>query len=117
VITLDEDYNIFVNSNESDEDIDFYSGGEVDLINVALRLAISKLISNDIKMIALDEIFKFQDRIRKQDIMDAIKTLSGDVFDQIFIITHDDFIKQNCDNLIEILEDSGSGKENRIKSS
>jgi exonuclease SbcC len=111
-IKFDEDYNIFVGSGEADEEIDFYSDGEIDLINIAIRLAISKIISSDINIIALDEIFKFQDSIRKQDIMDSISSLSGTVFDQIFIITHDEFIKQSCDNLIEVRENNNT--KNRV---
>ena len=69
-----------------------------------MRISISKLIANNFRCLVLDEIFGFQDIERKQEIVSALKKLIGTSFEQMIVITHDPFVKEKSDNIIEIIE-------------
>ncbi|MBI4744470.1 MAG: SMC family ATPase [Actinobacteria bacterium] len=105
---LDENYEIFIFDEGEKFPIDRFSGGEKDLANLCLRLAISQLItesaSSDFGFIVLDEIFGSQDAVRKNNIMKALSKLSNQ-FRQIFLITHIDDIKDSMEYAINVYED------------
>lgn len=105
---LDENYEIFIFDEGEKFPIDRFSGGEKDLANLCLRLAISQLItesaSSDFSFIVLDEIFGSQDIGRKNNIMKALSKLSNQ-FRQIFLITHIDDIKDSTEYVINVYED------------
>ena len=106
-IELSEDYELSLVEEGRAYTIDRFSGGETDLANLSLRLAISELImeatGNELSFIILDEIFGSQDIIRKGLIMDALKELSRR-FRQILLITHVEEIKDSLENVIEMYE-------------
>jgi exonuclease SbcC len=88
--------------------LDRFSGGETDLANLCLRLAISQVIAErsgdiDFQFIILDEIFGSQDQERKRNILDALSTLTRR-FRQIFLITHVDEIKDAMEHVIVVKE-------------
>lgn len=90
-IELDEDYDMRVEDNGESFSTERFSGGETDLANLCLRVAISMELAErsggeQISFIALDEIFGSQDEERKRAILDALQTLSGR-FRQILLIT------------------------------
>lgn len=106
-IELDENYNLKVYDNKNLYDIERFSGGEMDLANLCLRLAISEVITERsggiFNFIVLDEIFGSQDSIRRQNILDALNSLSSK-FRQIFLITHIDDLKNYMENIISVSE-------------
>ncbi|HVQ00261.1 MAG TPA: SMC family ATPase [Candidatus Thermoplasmatota archaeon] len=106
-IELDEDYNLLVYDQGSAYGIERFSGGEEDLANLCIRLAISEIITERagsvFQFIILDEIFGSQDDVRKQNIIKALNGFSSK-FRQIFLITHVDDIKQFTEHTIEISE-------------
>ncbi len=111
---LDEDYEIFIYDNGEKFSIQRFSGGEKDLANLCLRLAISLMISEssgvDFSFIILDEIFGSQDQVRKENILNGLARLKNR-FRQIFLITHIDDIKDSVENLITVLEnEDGSSR-------
>ena len=107
-IELDEDYNLLLYDQGSAYGIERFSGGEEDLANLCMRLAISEIITERagsvFQFIILDEIFGSQDDIRKQNIIKALNGFSSK-FRQIFLITHVDDIKQFTEHTIEVSED------------
>lgn len=107
-IELDEDYNLLVYDQGSPYGIERFSGGEEDLANLCIRLAISEIITERagsvFQFIILDEIFGSQDDIRKQNILKALNEFSSK-FRQIFLITHVDDIKQFTEHTIVVTED------------
>jgi exonuclease SbcC len=115
-VELDENYNLLVYDNGTAYGIERFSGGEEDLANLCLRLAISEVITERagglFNFIVLDEIFGSQDMYRRQNIMKALKSLSSK-FRQIFLITHIDEIKNYMENAITILEEENG--ESKIK--
>ena len=104
---LSEDYELSLLEEGNLYTIDRFSGGETDLANLSLRLAISELIlestGNELSFIILDEIFGSQDVIRKGLIMEALKEISRR-FRQILLITHVEEIKDSLENVIEVYE-------------
>ena len=113
-IELDEDYNLMIYDDGNRYNIERFSGGEEDLANLCLRLAISEVITERaggaFNFIILDEIFGSQDTIRRQNIMKALNSLSSK-FRQIFLITHIEDVKNFTENTIMVMEDeSGISK-------
>lgn len=106
-IELDENYDLMVYENGELYNINRYSGGEEDLANLCLRLAISEIITERVggvfNFIILDEIFGSQDKIRRQNIMKSLNNLSNK-FRQIFLITHIDDVKNDMENIIHVYE-------------
>jgi DNA repair protein SbcC/Rad50 len=88
--------------------IERFSGGEEDLANLCIRLAISEIITERagsvFQFIILDEIFGSQDQIRKQNIIKALNSFSSK-FRQIFLITHVEDIRHFTENTITVSED------------
>jgi len=106
-IEIDENYNLMVYDGGNPYAIERFSGGEEDLANLCLRLAISEVITERagglFNFIILDEIFGSQDMIRRQNIMKALNGLSSK-FRQIFLITHIEDIKNYMENIILVSE-------------
>lgn len=79
----------------------------MDLANLCLRLAISRLLSDrsgkDINFLVLDEIFGSQDQNRKRNIMTALSKLENQ-FSQILLITHIDDVKDLMRNVISVYD-------------
>jgi exonuclease SbcC len=107
-IELDEDYNLLVYDQGSPYSIERFSGGEEDLANLCIRLAISEIITERagsiFNFIVLDEIFGSQDHIRKQNIIKALNNFSSK-FRQVFLITHVEDIKHFTEHTITVSED------------
>jgi len=106
-LELDENYNLLVYDNGDAYGIERFSGGEEDLANLCLRLAISEVITERaggvFNFIVLDEIFGSQDLFRRQNIMKALNGLSSK-FRQIFLITHVEDVKNDMENIIFVTE-------------
>ncbi len=106
-LELDENYNLLIYDNGTAFGIERFSGGEEDLVNLCLRLAISEVITERaggvFNFIILDEIFGSQDIYRRQNIMKALNSLTSK-FRQIFLITHVDDVKNDMENIIFVTE-------------
>ena len=110
IMELDEDYNIFLYDQTTKFPMARFSGGEQDLANLCLRIAISQVVAersgqSQINFIVLDEIFGSQDEQRKELILSALQHLSTQ-FRQIFIITHVEGIKDSLPVIISVEEQS-----------
>jgi exonuclease SbcC len=93
-LELDEEYLISLYDGNRLFPLGRFSGGEQDLANLCLRVAISQILAErsggaPINFIVLDEILGSQDEERKAAILDALGQLSSQ-FRQIFMITHVD---------------------------
>lgn len=117
-LELDEDYEIYIYDQGERFSIERFSGGETDLANLCLRIAISLLISEssgvDFSFIILDEIFGSQDALRKENILSALAKLKNR-FRQIFLITHIDDIKDSVENLIYVTENEDGTSELQLQ--
>jgi exonuclease SbcC len=106
LLELDESYNIFIYDRNERFGIERFSGGEQDVANLCLRVAISQVIAQrtgkpPLQFIVLDEIFGSLDEERKALVLSALQQLSH-YFRQIFLITHIESIKENLPVVLQV---------------
>jgi exonuclease SbcC len=93
-------------------DYDTYSGGEKFRVDFALRIALSKLLSErsgmPIKMLVIDEGFGTQDASGLDAIVEAIHAIKDD-FEKIILITHLEKLKDAFDVKIVVTKDGRGG--------
>lgn len=110
-IELDNNYDIFVFDSGQSLPVERFSGGEKDLVNLCLRLAISELLteraSSEFNFLVLDEIFGSQDADRRDNILKALAKLSKK-FRQLLVITHIDELKDSMELVISLKEENGT---------
>ena len=117
LLELDEKYNLRVMDAGKYYGVERFSGGEKDLANLCLRLAISLALTESAGLnrsfIILDEVFGSQDNDRKDLIIKALTRLKNR-FPQILLITHIEEIKDRVEQLIEVIPGSTGYSEVRI---
>ncbi len=88
------------------------SGGEEDIVNLALRLAISQMIAEragkPLSLLVLDEIFGSLDEERRASVLALLRALS-DRFPQVILITHVEGMRDAFDRLIRLSYDVETG--------
>ncbi len=84
------------------------SGGEEDVANLALRLAISQMIAEragqPLSLLILDEIFGSLDEERRAAVMDLLRSLA-DRFPQVILITHIEAVREGFDRILRVERD------------
>jgi exonuclease SbcC len=104
---LDDNYQMWLYDQGEEFRLERFSGGEVDLANLCLRLAISRMImersGNQMNFLVLDEIFGSQDQSRKRSILETLGQLQKQ-FRQILLITHIDDVKDNVSAVLRVQE-------------
>jgi exonuclease SbcC len=84
------------------------SGGEEDIVALALRLALSELIQErqgrPMSLLILDEVFGSLDQERRQNLLDRLVAIR-DRFQQILVISHIEDINQVADRCIYVRHD------------
>ena len=102
---LRESLDIIVFDNGSEKAFENYSGGEKALINIALRLSLSRVISamHGVKMqsLFLDEVLGALDGPNRVEVVRILSYLSRS-FDQVFVVSHTDEIQDVIDSSIVI---------------
>ena len=87
--------------------IERFSGGEIDLANFCLRIAITKAImelngnGHAVEFLAFDEIFGSQDEERRHEMMLALHYLQ-EQFRQIYIVSHIESQRDYFPNILEV---------------
>ncbi len=104
-----EGYKLLIEDNGSKFEIERFSGGEKDIANLCLRLAISELAwenrDTTFSFIVLDEIFGSLDSERRESVLNALGKLKQR-FKQVFVITHLEDIKDRMEYTLMVEEDS-----------
>lgn len=106
-IRVDENFDFAIADGGLFYPIERFSGGEVDLANFCLRIAITKAIMDlsgtgqRLEFLAFDEIFGSQDEERRMEMMMALNYLQ-EQFRQIYIISHIDSLKDFFPHLLEV---------------
>ena len=113
-IQVDENFDFAIADGGILYPIERFSGGEIDLANFCLRIAITKAIMDlsgngqKVEFLAFDEIFGSQDEERRHEMMLALYYLQ-EQFRQIYIVTHIDSQKDYFPNILEVkLREDGS---------
>jgi exonuclease SbcC len=105
-IELDEKYNITVLEDGIAKPV--LSGGEEDLANLVLRLAVSQMIAERsgqaFSLLVLDEVFGSLDETRRFNVLELLRAL-GDRFEQVILITHIESVRDGLDQVILVRYD------------
>ena len=109
-LELDEDYGATLLDDGDPKAV--ISGGEEDVANLALRLAISQMIAEragqPLSLLILDEIFGSLDDERRAAVVDLLRSLA-DRFPQVILITHVDSVREGFDRVIRVGFDVARG--------
>ena len=109
-VDLDEDYRVVVLDEGVPKPV--ISGGEEDVVNLVLRLAISQMIAEragqPLSLLVLDEIFGSLDESRRQHVLALLRRL-GDRFPQVILITHIEQVRDGLDRVIRVSYDATTG--------
>ncbi len=109
-LELDDQYNVVVLEDGTPKPV--ISGGEEDLANLVLRLAISQMIADragqNFSLLILDEVFGSLDEVRRATVMELLRRLQ-DRFEQVIIITHIENVREGLDRVITVRYDETTG--------
>ncbi len=109
-LELDDQYAVLVLEDGIPKPV--ISGGEEDLANLVLRLAISQMIAEragqSFSLLVLDEIFGSLDESRRQGVVDLLRRLH-DRFEQVIVITHIESVREGLDRVISVRLDAATG--------
>ncbi len=109
-IEIDDAYNILVLDEGEEKPV--ISGGEEDVANLVLRLAISQMIAeragHPLSILILDEVFGSLDVERRDNVVQLLHRL-GDRFDQVILITHIETVHDGLDHVIHVEFDERTG--------
>lgn len=105
-LELDDDYNIVILEEGVTKPV--LSGGEEDLANLVLRLAISQMIAEragqSFSLLILDEVFGSLDELRRFNVIELLRGLQ-DRFEQVILITHIESVRERVDQVISVKYD------------
>ena len=109
-LELDEDYLAVLMEDGQPKPV--VSGGEEDVANLALRLAISQMIAEragqPLSLLILDEIFGSLDEERRGAVLELLRSLA-DRFPQVVLITHIESVREGFDRVIRVGVDRDRG--------
>lgn len=105
-VKVSDEYNITVEDDGKFRLLTELSGGEVDLIALAVRLALSQVVSErhgagGAGFLILDECLGSQDPQRRQSIVTGLRALR-DTYSQIFLISHVENIEDAADVVVNL---------------
>lgn len=109
-LELDEQYNVIVLEDGIPKPV--ISGGEEDLANLVLRLAISQMIAEragqSFCLLILDEVFGSLDETRRHNVVELLRRLQ-DRFEQVILITHIESVREGVDRVVTVRYDEETG--------
>jgi len=110
LIKIDEEFNIQVEDGGTFYPISRYSGGEIDMIAVSVRVAISEYLmrfgpdGGSYSFLILDEVFGSQDQEHREKMIQMLRSLE-ERFPQIIAISHISDVQGQFDNALLVAED------------
>ncbi|MGH7560703.1 MAG: AAA family ATPase [Gemmatimonadales bacterium] len=109
-LELDEEYVATVIDEGEPKSV--ISGGEEDVANLALRLAISQMIAEragqPLSLLVLDEIFGSLDEEHRGAVLSLLRQLA-DRFPQVILITHIETVREGFDRVLRVSYDVERG--------
>ena len=109
-LELNEDYALSVREDGVPKPV--ISGGEEDLANLVLRLAISQMIAErsgqSFSLLILDEVFGSLDEGRRGHVLELLRTLHQR-FEQVIVITHIESVRDGLDRVITVRYNEETG--------
>jgi exonuclease SbcC len=109
-LELDDQYRVLVLEDGQPRPV--ISGGEEDIANLVLRLAISQMVAEragqPLSLLVLDEIFGSLDESRRQHVVALLRRLA-DRFPQVILITHIESVRDSVDRVLRVTLDPDRG--------
>ncbi len=109
-LELDEQYQITVMEDGIPKPV--ISGGEEDIANLVLRLAISQMVAEragqPLSLLVLDEIFGTLDDVRRHNVVELLRRLA-DRFPQVILISHIESVRDSLDHVLRVSLDHEKG--------
>jgi len=109
-VEIDESYDVRILDDGRAKPV--ISGGEEDVANLVLRLAVSQMIAEragqPLSVLILDEVFGSLDRQRRSGVLDLLQRLRSR-FDQVLLITHVEDIREGVDQVLRVDYDERTG--------
>ncbi len=109
-LSIDENFDIKISQNSSEQSIDSLSGGEKTALAIALRLSVAEYVLDKISTIIMDEPTNFLDEDRRNNLKDIIQySLKGEnLIPQLIIITHHSELTSVADISYEVIKNKGT---------
>jgi DNA repair protein SbcC/Rad50 len=109
-LEIDENYNVLVLDEGEEKPV--ISGGEEDVANLVLRLAISQMIAeragHPLSVLILDEVFASLDADRRDNVVQLLYGLTTR-FEQVILISHIEAIRDGLDHVVDCAFDERTG--------
>ena len=109
-LDIDDAYNVLVLDEGEEKPV--ISGGEEDIANLVLRLAISQMIAEragqQLSILILDEVFGSLDVEHRDNVIQLLHKLEAR-FEQVILITHVEGIREGLDNIFRVQYDERTG--------
>ena len=109
-LEFDEEYKVLVMEEGLPKPV--ISGGEEDLCNLVLRLAISQMIAERagqaFSLLILDEVFGSLDETRRANVIELLRHLHHR-FEQVIVITHIEQVREGLDRVLLVRFDEARG--------
>jgi exonuclease SbcC len=107
-VRLSEEYEVFVADGGRLFTLDRFSGGQQDMVHLALRLAVSRMLAErggtEIRFLALDEVFGSLDRAHRDLVVAALQQLGG-LYAQVLVISHLEGLREELGQALVVGED------------
>ncbi|MFW5951706.1 MAG: AAA family ATPase, partial [Gemmatimonadota bacterium] len=115
-LEIDESYNVLVLDEGEEKPV--ISGGEEDIANLVLRLAISQMIAeragHPLNVLILDEVFGSLDVERRDKVIQLLHGLTGR-FEQVVLITHIEGVRDGLDHVVRCAFDERTGSSRVVQ--
>ena len=109
-LEIGDDYDVLVMDEGEEKPV--ISGGEQDVANLVLRLAISQMIADragqTLSLLIFDEVFGGLDDQRRESVVRLLQRLQ-DRFEQVVLITHIESIRDGMDQVVRVDYDEKTG--------
>jgi exonuclease SbcC len=112
-----ETLDILIRDSAGEREYELFSGGEAFRINFAIRLALSRVLSNRagarLQTLVIDEGFGSQDSDGRQRLIEAINLVQDD-FAKILVITHLEELKDAFPARIDVVKTNAGSQVNVV---
>lgn len=109
-LEIDEKYDVLVLDEGEEKPV--ISGGEEDIVNLVLRLAISQMIAersgHPLSVLILDEVLGSLDLERRDNVIQLLHRLENR-YEQVILITHIESVREGLDQVIRVEYDERTG--------
>ncbi len=110
-IRVTDEFDFVIADDGGEYPIRRFSGGEIDLANLCLRVAIGRVVAelggqSAPGLLAFDEVFGSQDDERRQLLLDALGKLEG----QVLVISHLETVKDALPHVLLVTRDADGSR-------